>query len=191
MTFIPSMAEDIDANPFFVALKTALRALYDDAAVHQKTICVPHADSFNPKLINKDFAGTCTVPALPRLQHRAVLCAESHILTASPYFAGQYITTNGKACEMEHGETWLRTGDGYTQTGRCVKILAENVFYNKDYKAYRVLLTDSALEGPQKRVIHPAALERPGERRAQVEASADEKHKYADVVPAAERTFHR
>lgn len=139
-----------------MALKTALRALYDDAAVHQKTICVPHADSFNPKLINKDFA-------------------ESHILTASPYFAGQYITTNGKACEMEHGETWLRTGDGYTQTGRCVKILAENVFYNKDYKAYRVLLTDSALEGPQKRV----------------EASADEKHKYADVVPAAERTFHR
>ena len=57
------MADDIDANPFFVALKTALSALYDDAAVHQKTICVPHADSFNPKLINKDFAGTCT--ALP------------------------------------------------------------------------------------------------------------------------------
>ena len=55
---------------------------------------------------------------------------------------------------MQHGETWLRTGDGYTHPGRSVKILAENVFYNKDYKAYRVLLTDSALEGPQKRVTY-------------------------------------
>ena len=51
------MADDIDANPFFVALKTVLRALYDDAATHQKTICVPHAHSYNPKMINKDFVG--------------------------------------------------------------------------------------------------------------------------------------
>ena len=78
--------------------------------------------------------------------------AESHILAASPYFAGQYLTPNGKCCEMEEGDSKLVTGSGYTEEGRVVKILSENVFYNREYKAYRVLVTDGPLEGLHRRV---------------------------------------
>lgn len=55
-----------------------------------------------------------------------------------------------------------------------VKILSESVFYNKQYKAFRVLLTDSAFEGPQRRVD-----------------DVEQRHKYADTVPPGERSFSR
>eukprot|EP00656_Telonema_subtile_P053876 TRINITY_DN7888_c0_g1_i2.p1 TRINITY_DN7888_c0_g1~~TRINITY_DN7888_c0_g1_i2.p1 ORF type:complete len:325 (+),score=70.44 TRINITY_DN7888_c0_g1_i2:184-1158(+) len=149
------MADDIDANPFFQALKTTFQQVYNDAAENQRTICVPHSRSFDPEIIDQWFI-------------------ESHILTASPYFAGQYVTPNGKSCEMEDGESNLLVGEGYGEEGRIVKILSENVFYNREYKSYRVLITDSALEGPQNRV-------------SQDDDAAD----YADVVPPSERTFRR
>lgn len=38
--------------------------------------------------------------------------AESHILTASPYFAGQFVTVNGKSCEIEEASSQLVCGDG-------------------------------------------------------------------------------
>jgi len=38
-------------------------------------------------------------------------------------------------------------GEGYAEPGRQVKILSEEVFYNKEYKSHRVLIVDSPFEG--------------------------------------------
>ena len=62
------------------------------------------------------------------------------------------MTPNGKCCEMEEGDSQLVTGSGYSEEGRVVKILSENVFYNREYKAYRVLVTDGPLEGRRYKV---------------------------------------
>eukprot|EP00658_Telonema_sp_P-2_P045381 TRINITY_DN3332_c0_g1_i3.p1 TRINITY_DN3332_c0_g1~~TRINITY_DN3332_c0_g1_i3.p1 ORF type:complete len:274 (-),score=60.61 TRINITY_DN3332_c0_g1_i3:1107-1928(-) len=149
------MGDDIDVNPFFAALKTTFIQVYNDAADNQRTICVPHARSFDSSSLDKWFI-------------------ESHILTSSPYFAGQYLTPNGKCCEMEDGESNLVAGEGFGDVGRSCRILTENVFYNREYKAYRVLILDSALEGPQRRV-----------------KLSEENDMAAAIVPPAERSFQR
>jgi len=148
------MADDIDGNPFFQALKTTFQKVYNDAAENQRTVVVPHSRSFELDMLDLGFI-------------------ESHILTASPYFAGQYVTPNGKCCEMDDGTSSLVTASGYTEQGRVAKIVSENVFYNKCYKAYRVLIADSALEGPQRRV------------------KQEDQEELSDIVPLAERSFQR
>lgn len=67
-----------------------------------------------------------------------------HILAPSPFFAGQFETPNHRQCELENSV--ISTGEGYVEE-RQVKILSEEVFYNKEYKSHRVLIIDSPFEG--------------------------------------------
>jgi len=124
------MSDDLDSNPFFIALKHRYKQLYHYAATNQWVICVPHSNSI-------------TEDELPITQ----AFAEMHVLAPSPYFACEYETMNKRQCEVE--DSTITTGKGFAEPGREVTILNEEVFYNRDYKSHRVLIIDCPLEGGQ------------------------------------------
>lgn len=62
----------------------------------------------------------------------------------SPFFRSSYITLNKKYIEIE--ENSLRLGNGFKERN-VVKILFEELFYNKDSQPFRVLCIEFPLEG--------------------------------------------
>jgi hypothetical protein len=85
-------------------------------------------------------------------------CFETHILRASPFFAGVYECLNSdKTIELEGSV--LQTQRGFRER-RKGKVLHEDLHYNSDYKPFRVLCISQALEGGGKVV----AVHQPGPR---------------------------
>merc|ERR1712012_61678 len=120
--FFKIMEEDFDFNPFYQALSGRLYALHQTAQEKCYVICVPHSSSISESDVSTKFA-------------------EMHILQRSPYFAGTFLTTDlgkSKTLELENG--FLLTTEGKTKTERKIKVLAEEIGYNSDYKSYRILL---------------------------------------------------
>ena len=81
---------------------------------------------------------------------------ETHILQESPFFKGDYCTANKKTVEIERNIITTKTGiENYVfilpSTGfsepREVRILFEELFYNKQYKPFRVICVECPLEG--------------------------------------------
>ena len=70
--------EDFDYNPFFVALKGPLKAVYKVIQAKQWTIVLPKASSLTGVKFTKEFADT-------------------HTLKPSQYFVGQLECVNPKA----------------------------------------------------------------------------------------------
>ena len=122
------MSDELDANPFFTSLKHSFRELYQEAAAERWLICVPHSESLT---------GEC----LPITES----FARMHILSPSPYFAGEFESPDGHMCEVE--DTTIKMGQGYEEEGREVTILSEEVFYNKEYKSHRVITVSSPFLG--------------------------------------------
>ncbi|XP_041358464.1 ankyrin repeat domain-containing protein 27-like isoform X3 [Gigantopelta aegis] len=69
---------------------------------------------------------------------------ETQILRPSPYFQGQYMTIRSSANQtvlFDDTGQGLETDDGFSQHVK-VKIVSEELAYNKNYKPYKILITD-------------------------------------------------
>ncbi|KAK3844145.1 MAG: hypothetical protein J3R72DRAFT_83795 [Linnemannia gamsii] len=70
---------------------------------------------------------------------------ETHILTPSPYYRGQYLTLDNRVVEID--KEYVKEISGFAQP-RSVKILSEETVYNRSSeKPTRVLVIDRPLEG--------------------------------------------
>ena len=119
------MEDDLDDNPFLLALRMRAPDLYKRAADEALLICCP-----------------ATVDQRLSLNRT---CFETHILRASPFFAGVYECLNSdKTVELEGSV--LETQRGFLEHRR-VRVLHEDLHYNSDFKPFRVLCISQALEG--------------------------------------------
>ncbi|XP_067648665.1 ankyrin repeat domain-containing protein 27-like [Haliotis asinina] len=120
--------DELDNNPFFRALQTTYLDLYERAQEKCHLICVPLSSSLEGLTINQKFV-------------------ETHILRTSPYFRGQYLTINShsRTVLLEEGGGVLQTGEGFSAT-ITVKILNEELAYNKEYKHYKILVIERPLD---------------------------------------------
>lgn len=80
---------------------------------------------------------------------------ESHVLEASPFFAGEFMSANKKTVTV--GASEIATKRGYPEK-RTVHILGEEAFYASEPEPFRVLFIDAPLEGPTRIVEAPIAL---------------------------------
>jgi len=118
--------EDLDQNPFLVALRMRAPDLYKLSADKQFVICCPRRAATGALSLNRT-------------------CFETHILQASPFFAGVFMCLNSeKTVDLDGGV--IETQRGFRERRR-VKILHEDLHYNSDYKPFRVLCISQALEG--------------------------------------------
>ncbi|KAF9091425.1 hypothetical protein BGX29_010953 [Mortierella sp. GBA35] len=70
---------------------------------------------------------------------------QTHILTPSPYYRGQYLTLDNRVVEID--KEYVKEISGFAQP-RSVKILSEETVYNgSSQKPTRVLMLDRPLEG--------------------------------------------
>ncbi|KAF9925798.1 hypothetical protein FBU30_004473 [Linnemannia zychae] len=89
-------------------------------------ICVPRERTLGGLIFHKTFV-------------------ETHILTPSPYYRGQYLTLDNRVVEID--KEYVREISGFSQP-RSVKILSEETVYNgASEKPTRVLVIDRPLEG--------------------------------------------
>ncbi|XP_069135097.1 ankyrin repeat domain-containing protein 27-like [Argopecten irradians] len=78
---------------------------------------------------------------------RLIPAAQTHILRPSPYFQSEFLTlkSSEKIVHLEESGKELRTGDGFT-CPCTVKILTEELGYNKDYKPFKILVIEKPLD---------------------------------------------
>ena len=128
--------EDLDDNPFLVALRMRAPDLYKLAAEKQLVIVCPRAAATSHLSLNRT-------------------CFETHILSPSPFFAGVYECLNSsKTVDLDEGV--IETQQGFLERRR-VKILHEDLHYNSEYKPFRVLCISQALEGGGRIVKEPSS----------------------------------
>ncbi|BFZ04345.1 hypothetical protein BsWGS_07384 [Bradybaena similaris] len=121
--------DELDINSFYIALQSKYLDLYERAQKNCYLLCIPQEGSFNPNGISTDFV-------------------ETHILRPSPYFKGQFMTTHSS-----NVRTVTLSEDGQTFTTLLgfdievtVKILSEELAYNKDYQQYKILILEQPLD---------------------------------------------
>ncbi|XP_066293250.1 ankyrin repeat domain-containing protein 27-like [Branchiostoma lanceolatum] len=120
--------DDLDFNPFFQALQTTFKQHYSIARHKCHLVCVPATDTLHGRAINQRFV-------------------ETHILRTSPFFQGQYISTDkdgNKTIAVEKGN--IVTLEGFQEEAE-VRILSEELAYNEDYKPYKILVIERPLDG--------------------------------------------
>ncbi|KAK3782957.1 hypothetical protein RRG08_065867 [Elysia crispata] len=120
-----SEVDELEINPFYNALQTKYIDMYERAQECCYILCVPQSQSLNPNLISPGFV-------------------ETHILRPSPYFKGQYMTThssNSKTLKLSDDNQYFTTLQGFSEE-KNIKILSEELAYNKDYKQYKVLILE-------------------------------------------------
>ncbi|KAK8759444.1 hypothetical protein V5799_002924 [Amblyomma americanum] len=121
-------ADDLDSNPFYKLLQTTYRTKYEEAQTHCWLICVPHAPSLKGVKINSRFV-------------------DAHILKPSPLFKGQYTSCgNNLQKSVEVDGTHIRAVSGFPNEFN-IKILGEELCYNRKFKQYRVLTISKPFEG--------------------------------------------
>ncbi|XP_037566438.2 ankyrin repeat domain-containing protein 27 isoform X1 [Dermacentor silvarum] len=121
-------ADDLESNPFYKLLQTTYRSKYEDAQANCWLVCVPHASSLKGVKINSKFV-------------------DAHILRPSPLFKGQYTFSGNnlqKSVEVDGAEIKAVSGFPHEFT---VKILGEELCYNRKFKQYRVLTISRPFEG--------------------------------------------
>lgn len=79
---------------------------------------------------------------------------ETHILRASPFFAGVYETLNGKTVELE--SSVIETREGFGERRR-VDVLFEELHYNCSYRPFRVVCLSLPFQGGSRVVRRDAA----------------------------------
>jgi len=131
--------EDLAYNPFFKTLKQKFSSIYQQAEKNCFLICIPSAVSCSGLLITKDLI-------------------ESHIFQPSPFFRGEFFSLNKRTVDIE--DSLVITKTGYSEKKR-VRILFEELFYNKQYKSFRVLCVENPLEGGKKIVVPSDRLKFP------------------------------
>ncbi|CAG8494445.1 1529_t:CDS:2 [Paraglomus occultum] len=113
--------DDLDENIFYTVLRKDYSKIFHRVAV----ICVPHSRSIVGLKMSRSFI-------------------ETHSLTPSPYFTGQYHSINGKIVSIERNV--IKSISGFKEH-RTVRILGEELVYNESYKSIQVLIIERPLEG--------------------------------------------
>lgn len=120
--------DELECNAFYKLLQTTYRSKYEEAQANCWLICVPHSSSLKGVKINSRFV-------------------DAHILRPSPLFKGQYTFSGNnlqKSVEVDGAE--IKTISGFPNEF-TVKILGEELCYNRKYKQYRVLTISKPFEG--------------------------------------------
>ena len=121
-----AMEETDEDNPFLAALKIRAPDLYQLASEKQLVVCCPQRGATAGLSLNRT-------------------CFETHILEASPFFAGVYKCLNSdRTVDLDDGV--IKTQHGFFEHRR-IKILHEDLHYNSDFKPFRVMIIAQALEG--------------------------------------------
>ncbi|CAG8478801.1 11062_t:CDS:2 [Ambispora leptoticha] len=116
--------EDLDENIFY----TTLRRDYPKVFHRVSVVCVPHSRSITGLKMTRAFI-------------------ETHSLTPSPYFQGQFLSVNGKVVSIERNV--IKAISGFKEE-RTVRILGEELVYSENYKSIQVLILEKPLEGEGK-----------------------------------------
>lgn len=121
------MAEDLEFNPFFKALQTRFLSLYERAQQNCWLVCLPAAVSLQTCLINKQFA-------------------EKHILEPSGLLRDVFGSVGiGKLSWRLDGNELLLNGSELQDLYK-VKVLAEELAYNKSLKQFKMFIIDKPLD---------------------------------------------
>lgn len=123
--------DDLEFNPFYLALQNQFCAKFAYAQDHCYLVCIPQTASMVGVTITAKFV-------------------ETHILKPSPLFQDNYISTDrlgSKTVEVEGNEIHLLEG---FENESNVKIVSEELCYNKKYKPYKMLIIERPLEGEVK-----------------------------------------
>ncbi|XP_050408484.1 putative uncharacterized protein DDB_G0284213 [Patella vulgata] len=121
--------DELDVNPFFRALQTTYLDLYEKAQEKCHVICVPQKSSLVGVAINQKLI-------------------ETHILKPSPYFKGQFLTIHSagnKTVVLDENGQIIKTLQGFSGEKK-VKVLSEELAYNKTYEHYKILIIESPLD---------------------------------------------
>ncbi|GFO43143.1 ankyrin repeat domain-containing protein 27 [Plakobranchus ocellatus] len=130
-----SEIDELEINPFYNALQTKYVDMYERAQECCYILCIPQSQSLNPRLISPGFV-------------------ETHILRPSPYFKGQYMTThsaNSKTLKLSDDGQYFTTLQGFYDE-RTIRVLSEELAYNKDYKQYKVLIIERPFDPKYEKV---------------------------------------
>eukprot|EP01125_Pyxidicula_operculata_P017104 TRINITY_DN5955_c0_g1_i1.p1 TRINITY_DN5955_c0_g1~~TRINITY_DN5955_c0_g1_i1.p1 ORF type:complete len:445 (+),score=42.31 TRINITY_DN5955_c0_g1_i1:11-1345(+) len=123
--------EDVFENKFFKYLQSN-EPLYKKAESHCWLICVPQTPALNGLKLTKEII-------------------DAHILKPSPFFQGIYEVHNDseKTCEID-GDL-IKTTKGFPEI-RKANIIYEELFYNQEYKPYKVVLINLPLMGGSSKI---------------------------------------
>ncbi|XP_006818092.2 ankyrin repeat domain-containing protein 27-like [Saccoglossus kowalevskii] len=126
-TRIMADSEDLDFNPFYKLLQTRFMNKFETAQKKCYLVCIPAATALQGININQNFVDT-------------------HILRPSPYFRSHYESTDktgNKSIAIENG--FVQTKDGFSVNTK-IRILSEELSYNKDYKPFKILIIEKPLD---------------------------------------------
>ncbi|XP_041456821.1 ankyrin repeat domain-containing protein 27-like [Lytechinus variegatus] len=123
--------EDLEFNPFYKSLQSGYRSQFEDAQAKRFLVCIPQTASLVGVNINSNFL-------------------ETHLLKPSPMLKDHYISTDKNGSKtIIVDEAFILTTEGFSQPGR-IRILSEELGYNKDYKPFKMLIIEKPLEGAVK-----------------------------------------
>lgn len=123
--------DDLVFNPFYQALQGPFHSQFEYAQDHCYLVCIPQTASMVGVEITPKFV-------------------ETHILKPSPMFQDNYITTDrlgSKSVVLDGHEINLLEGFEHSSN---IKIVSEELCYNKKYKPYKMLIIESPLVGAVK-----------------------------------------
>ncbi|PIK38335.1 putative ankyrin repeat domain-containing protein 27 [Apostichopus japonicus] len=123
--------DDLVFNPFYQALQGQFCNKYEYAQDHCYLVCIPQSASMVGVEITPKFV-------------------ETHILKPSPMFQDNYISTDrlgSKTVVLDGHEIILV--EGFDNPSK-VKIISEELCYNKKYKPYKMLIIESPIVGEVK-----------------------------------------
>eukprot|EP00042_Codosiga_hollandica_P045009 m.451293 g.451293 ORF g.451293 m.451293 type:complete len:533 (+) comp56915_c1_seq1:117-1715(+) len=123
-------SEDLDYNPFFLALQSKFSKIYERAKTELLLVCVPAA------------------AALPS-DDITLQMVETHVFKPSPYFKGQFESISKPPRTISILANVLTTEDGFDYKATA-RILSEEQFFNIKYESFRVLCIDTTLNTPPK-----------------------------------------
>ncbi|KAL4223066.1 hypothetical protein ACF0H5_016542 [Mactra antiquata] len=123
-----SDVDELDVNPFFLALQSKFSSVYEKALKECCLFCIPQSDCLQGAVITDKFVDT-------------------HILKPSPFFKGQYhtIRSESQIASIDDNGEHITTLDGFP-TKTAIKILNEELGYNKNYQPYKMLIIARPLD---------------------------------------------
>ncbi|XP_070572550.1 ankyrin repeat domain-containing protein 27-like [Ptychodera flava] len=130
--------EDLDLNPFYKSLQTKFSSKFETAQDRCYLLCIPVAASLKGIYINQQFV-------------------ETHVLRPSPYFQSHFVSSDkhgSRSIVLENGH--IHTKDGFP-TNTAIKILSEELGYNKDYKPFKMLIIEKPLDSTLKSREDPSS----------------------------------
>ncbi|XP_071790564.1 putative uncharacterized protein DDB_G0284213 isoform X1 [Asterias amurensis] len=123
--------DDLEFNPLYKCLQTRFRNEFESAQDSCYLVCIPQTASLVGIAISQSFV-------------------ETHLLKPSPMLKDHYISTdkcNSKTISVEDGI--ITCAEGFRQQD-TVRVLSEELGYNKNYKPFKMLIIERPLEGARK-----------------------------------------